>query len=127
MTVNYDINKFMSRNRHNFPKAFDMTTLTQEDLSKVYHLEFKSPIVAWWLQLLFCGIGAGRLYVGDWKIGLAQAALTLFLGIGILWVLIDLFQIRSYTREQNMRKLEMAVNGVSKVPTFGINMNIHNQ
>ena len=82
----------MSRNRHNFPKAFDMTTLTQEDLSKVYNLEFKSPVAAWWLQVLFGSIGAGRLYVGDWKIGLAQAALTLFLNSVLSCFKTDLFK-----------------------------------
>lgn len=123
--MTYDISAFIKRNRYAFPKSFDMSQLTQEELAKVCYIEFKSPIAAWWLQFFLGGIGAGRFYIGDWKVGLAQAVLTFFFGIGILWVLFDLFQIRSITRERNMHKLEQALHG--QVPTFGINLNIHNQ
>ncbi len=118
----YDINSFIRRNRYSFPKSFDMTQLTQDDLAKVAYMDFKSPIAAFWIHFFLC---CGRLYIGDWIIGIAQLALCLLGGIGLIWIFCDLFCIRAATREKNLRNLMAAVNGQGRqVPTFGINMNI---
>ena len=120
MKINYDLNEFARKNRNAFPKTFDMNTLTQEDLCKVFHAKFKSPAVAWWLLFFLGPLGAGRFYLGEWGKGLSQLVLCSIF-VGYIWILVDLFTIRKHTRELNMSKLQMLVTGQSgKVP-----LNIH--
>ena len=50
----------------------------------------KSKLVAGLLQIFLGGLGIGRFYIGDTKIGVWQIVVTVFTcGIGSLWGLID--------------------------------------
>jgi len=62
----------------------------------------KNPTVALVLSIFLGALGAGQFYNGDWKKGLAMAALTLVLGLvsgGVvafavwIWSMVDAYQV----------------------------------
>ena len=64
----------------------------------------KNPTVALVLSIFLGALGGGQFYNGDWKKGLAMAAVTIFLGVATgglvafgvwIWSMIDAYQVAS--------------------------------
>lgn len=64
--------------------------------------QLKDPTTALLLTIFLAG---GRAYIGEvWKT-VVMWLLILFCGIGLIWWLIDIFQIQNATRDYNMKQL----------------------
>lgn len=80
--------------------------LTDDQVRQVMSLDYRDPIVALVLGIVFGPLGVDRFYNGD--VGLALGKLFTLGGLGI-WAIVDLFLIMNAVRRKNLQKLHAAV------------------
>lgn len=73
-------------------------------------IELKSPLLGLILGLLFGGLGIDRFYKGDIGLGILKF-LSMFILIGFIWVIVDLFLVYKGIQKDNFMKLNMILSG----------------
>ncbi|MCY4101666.1 MAG: TM2 domain-containing protein [bacterium] len=80
--------------------------LSEDQVRHAVSIDYRDPIVALVLGLLFGPLGVDRFYNGD--VGLGLGKLFTFGGFGI-WAVVDLFLIMNAVRRKNLQKLHTAI------------------
>ncbi|MCY3806612.1 MAG: TM2 domain-containing protein [bacterium] len=80
--------------------------LSEDQVRHAVSIDYREPIVALVLGLLFGPLGVDRFYNGD--VGLGLGKLFTFGGFGI-WAVVDLFLIMNAVRRKNLQKLHTAI------------------
>lgn len=73
-------------------------------------VELKNPVIGLILGLLFGGFDVDRFYKGDIGLGILKF-LSLFILIGVIWVIADLFLVYKGIQKDNFMKLNMVLSG----------------
>ncbi len=73
-------------------------------------IELKSPLLGLILGLFFGGLGIDRFYKGDIGLGILKF-LSMFILIGFIWVIVDLFLVYKGIQKDNFMKLNMVLSG----------------
>ena len=76
--------------------------LPEEKISVLYGLEFRKPIIALIISILFGYLGIDRFFIGDTGLGVGK---LLTCGGGGIWAIIDWFMIQDATKYANFKKL----------------------
>ncbi|MDE0653166.1 MAG: TM2 domain-containing protein [bacterium] len=80
--------------------------LSEDQVRQAVSIDYRDPIVALVLGLLFGPLGVDRFYNGD--VGLGLGKLFTLGGLGI-WAIVDLFLIMNAVRSKNLQKLHAAL------------------
>ena len=80
--------------------------LSEGQVRHAVSIDYRDPIVALVLGLLFGALGVDRFYNGD--VGLGLGKLFTLGGLGI-WAIVDLFLIMNAVRRKNLQKLHAAL------------------
>lgn len=86
--------------------------LSEDQVRHAVSIDYRDPIVALVLGLLFGPLGVDRFYNGD--VGLGLGKLFTLGGLGI-WAIVDLFLIMNAVRRKNLQKLHTAT-GIAQPP-----------
>ncbi len=81
-------------------------SLNKEQFSTIEFLSYKDPTVMLIISILVGSWGVDRFLLGDNKNGVLKILLTLCCGIGLVWWIVDLFQITNMTQNYNYELLE---------------------
>ena len=108
---NQKIEMFLALNASKFPSERFMeirNRLQNMDDNKFMFLQtidFKDPSTMLIISLIAGGIGLDRFMLGDTGSGVGKLLLTVFCGVGIIWVIIDWFTAMDRARQYNYNKL----------------------
>ena len=85
-------------------------TLNDKQWATVEWLTFKEPTTMILISIFIGGLGVDRFMLEDTLNGVLKLLLTLCCGVGIIWWLIDIFQISDKTLSYNYRLLTDTIN-----------------
>lgn len=100
--------KYLPQNRFNEIRE-RLLALSDAQWSQVEFLKFQDPVLLIVVSVIVGELGVDRFILGDTKNGLLKLLLTLCCGVGLIWWLIDLFQINDLTLEYNYKQLNEAL------------------
>ena len=84
--------------------------IPDDKITSLALVELKSPVIGLILGLLFGGFGVDRFYKGDIGLGIIKF-LSMFILIGFIWVIVDLFLVYKGIQKDNFMKLNMVLSG----------------
>ena len=84
--------------------------IPDDKITSLALVKLKSPVIGLILGLLFGGFGVDRFYKGDIGLGILKF-LSLFILIGVIWVIADLFLVYKGIQRDNFMKLNMVLSG----------------
>lgn len=96
--------KYLPQNRFNEIRE-KLLSITDDQWSHVEYIKFQDPTMMLVLSVLVGEIGVDRFLLGDTTNGVLKLLLTLCCGIGLIWWLIDIFQVNGLTLEYNYKML----------------------
>ena len=100
------VDLFITANMSNFPTENigvireRLLAIDDSKFGLLASLKWKSPTTALVLTVVFGLAGIDRFYIGDVGKGVAKI-LALFVGVGVLWWIVDWFRIKGKTRNRN--------------------------
>lgn len=106
------VQRFLVENRQKLPQnKFNeikdlLLNLTDEQWKSFEYITFKDPTMMLVLSILVGAFGVDRFILGDTAYGAAKLLLTLLCGVGLIWWVIDIFQINKMTLEYNYKLLK---------------------
>ncbi len=106
------IQRFLVENRKNLPQnRFGeiqemLENLNEENWNKVEYIVFKDPTMMLVISVLVGEFGVDRFMLGDTSNGAIKLLLTLCCGVGLIWWIIDIFQINNMTLDYNYKLLK---------------------
>lgn len=89
-----------------------LLSLDKEQFKRVEWIEFKDPTTMIIISIVIGEFGVDRFLLGDISMGALKLILTLCCGIGLIWWLIDIFNIQEMTRDYNYQQLSDVLDGV---------------
>jgi TM2 domain-containing membrane protein YozV len=89
-----------------------LLSLDKKQFNRVEWLEFKDPTTMIIISIVIGEFGIDRFLLGDISMGALKLILTLCCGIGLIWWLIDIFNIQEMTRDYNYQQLSDVLEGV---------------
>ncbi len=96
--------KFLPQNRFNEIRE-RLLSLTDDQWSQVEYVKFQDPTMLLILSVVVGEFGVDRFILGDTTNGVLKLLLTLCCGVGLIWWLIDIFQVNGLTLEYNYKQL----------------------
>lgn len=96
--------KFLPQNRFNEIRD-KLLSLTDDQWSQVEYVKFQDPMMLLVLSVVVGEFGVDRFILGDTSNGVLKLLLTLCCGVGLIWWLIDIFQVNGLTLEYNYKQL----------------------
>ena len=97
--------KFLPQNRFNEIRE-KLLSLTDDQWSQVEYVKFQDPTMLLVLSVVVGEFGVDRFILGDTTNGVLKLLLTLCCGVGLIWWLIDIFQVNGLTLEYNYKQLD---------------------
>ncbi len=97
--------KFLPQNRFNEIRE-RLLSLTDDQWSQVEYVKFQDPTMLLILSVVVGEFGVDRFILGDTTNGVLKLLLTLCCGVGLIWWLIDIFQVNGLTLEYNYKQLD---------------------
>lgn len=91
---------------------------TQDQLLTI---NLKSPIICLILSLVFGGLGVDRYYLGDVLFGILKF-LSIFIFIGVIWAIIDIFFCYEKAKEINAERVFDWLNWVEAKTVTQVNV-----
>ncbi|HII3693468.1 TPA: TM2 domain-containing protein [Pasteurella multocida] len=98
-------------NSNNFPndKIFalkeKLSTITEDQKLLVQLVGLKSPTTVLILSLFLGALAIDRFYLGDIFLGILKIISILFYGIGLIWVLLDIYLCYQHAKYYNFEKV----------------------
>jgi len=89
-----------------------LLSLDKKQFNRVEWLEFKDPTTMIIISIVIGEFGVDRFLLGDISMGALKLILTLCCGIGLIWWLIDIFNIQEMTRDYNYQQLSDVLESV---------------
>ena len=89
-----------------------LLSLDKEQFKRVEWIEFKDPTTMIIISIVIGEFGVDRFLLGYISMGALKLILTLCCGIGLIWWLIDIFNIQEMTRDYNYQQLSDVLEGV---------------
>ena len=83
-----------------------LENLNEENWNKVEYIVFKDPTMMLVISVLVGEFGVDRFMLGDTSNGAIKLLLTLCCGVGLIWWIIDIFQINNMTLDYNYKLLK---------------------
>ena len=105
------VQDFLVENRQKLPQnKFNeireiLFNLTDEQWETIEYITFKDPTLLLVLSILVGEFGVDRFVLGDTTNGALKLLLTLCCGVGLIWWVIDIFQINRLTLDYNYKLL----------------------
>lgn len=105
------VQHFLVENRQKLPQSkFNeirdiLSNLTDEQWETIEYITFKDPTMLLVLSILVGGFGVDRFVLGDTTNGALKLLLTLCCGVGVIWWVIDIFQVNRLTLDYNYKLL----------------------
>lgn len=97
---------FPSENLHLLREK--LSSLPEEKQMIAQSIGLKSPIITLILSLLLGGLGIDRFYLGDILLGILKMV-SVWLIIGLFWVLIDIFLCYKKSKEINFNNIMLFI------------------
>lgn len=103
---------YLMANGSNFPAEKihvvkdKLINMPEDRQSSVQALSLKNPVVVLILSLLFGTLAIDRFYLGDIGLGILKI-LSLFIFVGFIWALADIYLCYKKSKEVNFNKLVM--------------------
>ena len=110
MALTHFSNAYIMANQGKFPPAAipylqDKLRNLPDDKQGILHtIPLKDPVITLTLSLLLGGLGVDRFYLGDVFLGILKL-ISVFLVVGLIWVVIDIFLCYNKTKELNFQTL----------------------
>ncbi|MBV7389039.1 TM2 domain-containing protein [Pasteurellaceae bacterium TAE3-ERU1] len=101
---------YVMTNTSNFPSdkivllKEKLSTMPEDKQALVQSAPLKNPMVVLLLSLFFGALGIDRFYLGDVGLGIFKF-LSIFVFIGLLWALVDIFLCYKKAKEINFNKV----------------------
>ena len=105
------VQRFLVENRQKLPQSkFNeireiLSNLTDEQWETIEYVTFKDPTTMLVLSILVGEFGVDRFVLGDTTNGALKLLLTLCCGVGLIWWVIDIFQVNRLTLDYNYKLL----------------------
>ena len=105
------VQRFLVENRQKLPQnKFNeireiLSNLTDEQWETIEYVTFKDPTTMLVLSILVGEFGVDRFVLGDTTNGALKLLLTLCCGAGLIWWVIDIFQVNRLTLDYNYKLL----------------------
>ncbi|WP_101775097.1 TM2 domain-containing protein [Pasteurella oralis] len=102
---------YVMTNASNFPndKIFlvkeKLSTLPESRQSSIQAVDLKNPMVVLLLSIFLGGLSIERFYLSDIGLGILKIITVLFFGVGLIWVLFDIYFCYKKAKELNFNKI----------------------